>query len=62
MIFVWTNYFCSDRIVVDGDRSRLPPEKGGDTMKLNYGKWSFWISIAQLIGDIVSTIIDFIFG
>ncbi len=31
-------------------------------MKRNYGKWSFMIGAARLIGDIVSAILDFIFG
>ncbi len=31
-------------------------------MKRNYGKWSFAIGVARLIGDVVSTIIDFLFG
>ena len=31
-------------------------------MKRDYGKWSLVIHAARLIGDIVSTIIDFFFG
>ena len=30
-------------------------------MKRDYGKWSFVINAARLIGDIVSAIIEFIF-
>ena len=47
----------------DGDRKPASsPEKGGVSMKHDYNKFNFWLGVARWICDILSAIIDFIFG